>query len=54
MAEKKGNTKQQNSGFNGQTIGEMFPKGTTFKRNANGTLTPVYPKSGTKNQSKKK
>lgn len=48
MATKKTTGK---SGFNGPTIGRAVPKGTTFKKGANGRYTMVAPK---KSGSKKK
>lgn len=32
------------SGFNAPTIGEVHPKGSTIKRNPDGTITIVPPK----------
>ena len=48
-------TEKKHSGFEAPAIGTVYPKGTTFKKNANGTLTPVFPKSKKpgKNTSKK-
>lgn len=40
MAEKK----SKKSGFDYPAIGTAFPKGTTFKKNKDGRLIPVYPK----------
>ena len=37
-------SKKNNSGFNVSTIGKIYPKGTKFKTNKDGTVTPVYPK----------
>ena len=48
---KKSTDRPAHSGYEGKTIGEVVPVGTTWKKNANGTYTPVYPKKST---SKKK
>ena len=50
MNRAKGEPKH--SGFEGPTIGVMAPRGTKFKHNADGTITPVYPKQ--KSATKKK
>lgn len=46
MATKRNNSK--GTGFKGETIGTVMPKGTKFKKNANGTITPIFPKNGGK------
>lgn len=39
------------SGFDAPIIGgKAFPKGTTFKKNADGTITPVMPKKKKKSK----
>lgn len=51
---KKNVQRPAHSGFEAEPpagTGMVYPKGTTFKRNPNGTVTPVYPKKST---SKKK
>lgn len=45
-------TKKGNSGFSGPTIGTKHPKGTTIRKNADGTITLVPPKSGNKGKKK--
>ena len=47
MATRKSSNKK--SGFDAPVIGEALPKGTTFKKDANGRIIPVYP-----NEKKKK
>ena len=50
MAEKK-NTKQTkpaHSGFDAPVYGKVWPKGTTVKQNADGTVTLVPPKKTAK------
>lgn len=39
MAEKK-----KHSGFEAPAIGTVVPEGTKWKRNPDGTMSPVYPK----------
>lgn len=39
----KGNDRNKHSAFEGPTIGQLYPKGTTFKKNPNGTVTPILP-----------
>lgn len=41
-------TKKGNSGFNGPTIGTRHPKGSTVRRNSDGTVTVVPPKKSSK------
>lgn len=41
---KDKNGKPMYSGFDAPVIGQMLPKGTTFKTNPDGTITPVLPK----------
>lgn len=49
MADKKQKNKsagfeRRGSGFDAPTYGTLLPKGTTFKKNKDGTITPVKPK----------
>lgn len=48
MAEKK-EKRPQKSGFDAPVYGTVHPKGSTIKRNKDGTITIVHP-----NESKKK
>ena len=51
---KKNTGRPAHCGFEAEPpvgTGTVYPKGTTFKRNPNGTVTPVIPK---KSASKKK
>lgn len=36
--------KTKKSGFDGQTIGKVHPKGSKIKKNPDGTITVVEPK----------
>ena len=38
-------TKKKGTGFAGPTVGTVHPKGSTVKRNKDGTITIVPPKS---------
>lgn len=46
MATKKTSNTKKHSGFEAPTIGTVYPKGTTFKKNPDGTMSPVFPKKG--------
>lgn len=41
-------TKPKHSGFEAPLYGTLLPKGTKLKKNADGTVTPVYPKKSSK------
>lgn len=47
MAEKK-----KHSGFEAPAIGTVVPEGTKWKRNPDGTMSPVYPKKKTATKKK--
>lgn len=38
------NTKKKHSSFEAPVYGERLPKGTTLRRNPDGTVTPIKPK----------
>ena len=44
MAVKNGNSKPKHSGFDAPVIGTQYPKGTVWKKNKDGTISPVVPK----------
>ena len=44
----------KHSGFEAPTIGHVLPDGTKFKKNPDGTLTPIYPKKQTDKKDPKK
>lgn len=44
-------TNTKRSGFDAPIYGTVLPKGTKFKKNPNGTITPIQP---TKKKKKKK
>ena len=41
---KNGNERPEHSGFESPAVGEVFPRGTKFKKNKDGTITPIVPK----------
>lgn len=46
---------KKHSGFEAPTIGILVPDGTTWKKNPDGTMTPIYPKKkGEANEAEKK
>lgn len=45
--------KKRNSGFDAPTIGKVVPKGTKWKKNPDGTVSPIYPKDKPKKDKKK-
>lgn len=44
----------KHSGFEAPTIGRVLPDGTKWKKNPDGTISPVYPKQKDKKEPKKK
>ena len=44
---------KKGTGFGGPTIGTKHPKGSTIKRNADGTITVVPPKKSSSKKGKK-
>ena len=45
---------KKKSGFDAPAIGTLLPKGTTFRKNPDGTVTPVPPKTGSETKEKQK
>ena len=39
--------KEKHSGFEAPVYGELVPEGTRYKKNPDGTVTPIYPKKNT-------
>ena len=46
--------KKIRSGFDCPVYGEILPKGTTFKKNNDGTVTIVLPKEKSKKEAQRK
>lgn len=45
---------KRHSGFEAPAIGTLLPKGTTWKKNPDGTFTPIYPKNESAGKDKPK
>lgn len=41
-------TKKKSSGFSAPAIGKVYPKGTKFKTNRDGTISPAKPRKSSK------